>query len=100
MKKTLFYAAALMLSAGMMTACGNSENCTAENCTHENCTCENCTEECTNEACAQTAAEEVAADLQDGTPVEVDVEGAEVVNEGDGAQQVETEVTMTPEQAQ
>ena len=111
MKKNFFYAIAFVCAMGAMTACGNSEketncqcpeNCECvENC-HEgtNCTCpEGCTD-CTGCACTETAEQAVDAALQDGEPVEVDVTGAEVVNEPNGTQEVQTEVTMTPEQAQ
>lgn len=102
-----FFAAACLFALGVMTSCSNSneakcqcpEDCACvENC-HEgdNCVCpEGCTD-CTGCECTETAPEAVENALQEGEPVAVDVEGAEVVTEPDGAQQVQTEVTMTPE---
>ena len=91
MKKQLFYALAVLFSAGIMASCSNSgEQTQCENGGE----CEHCAKH------AETAAEEIEKDLQDGTPVEVDVENAQVTTEPDGVQQVQTEVQLTPEQAQ
>lgn len=83
MKKTIFYAFALVLGLGMLSACSSKE---------EKADC------CSNET--ETAAQEVGEALETGEPVAVDVEGAQVIDEPDGSQEVQTEVTMTPEQAQ
>lgn len=48
----------------------------------------------------ESAAQEIANDLNNGTPVEVDVEGAQVIDQANGTQEVQTEETITPEQAQ
>lgn len=44
--------------------------------------------------------QEVVEDLQNGTPVEVDVEGAQVIDQPNGTQEVQTEVAVTPETAE
>lgn len=80
MKKTLAYAFVVLFGTGVFVACSDKNN--AE-----------------NAESAETVEQEVTEDLQDGTPVEVDVESAQVDTLANGAQQVQTEVTMTPEQA-
>lgn len=64
--------------------------------------CSNCEnkEACEENNNQETAEQEITKDLQDGTPVEVDVENAEVIDQPNGTQEVQTEVAVTPEQAQ
>lgn len=82
MKKTLIYAVAVLFGAGFMAACSSNDNKECPNCNNE-----------------ENAAEQVEEALQDGQPVAVDVENAEVIDQPNGAQEVQTEVTMTPETA-
>lgn len=106
MKKMYFFAAACLFSLGIMTSCSSKqevkcecpEDCACvENCHEGGCTCpEGCTD-CAGCACTETASEAVGEALQDGQPVQVDVENSEVVTEPNGTQEVENEVTMTPE---
>lgn len=80
MKKIYYYAFAVLFGAGVMMACSNQNKEAAE--------------ENAEEAAVE---EQVTEDLQDGTPVEVDVEGAQVDTLANGVQEVQTEVTMAPE---